>query len=91
LKKIEAILLFQTVMTDTKIKKKKIIERIEKKKKKQLAQELDMRTTTSVAVRYIEFSKVTGLTLYVNNIEVTTRISVRLIDIGKDVVRRVLI
>lgn len=51
-----------------------------------------MRTTTSVAVRYIEFSKVTNrLTVYVNNIEVTTRISVRLIDIGKDVTRRVLI
>jgi len=52
-----------------------------------------MRTTTSVAVRYIEFSKVTNRFeyVYVNNIAVTTRISARLIDIGKDVARRVLI
>lgn len=51
-----------------------------------------MRTTKSVAMRYIEFSKVTtGLTVCVNNIAVSTRISLRLIDIAKDVVRNVLI
>lgn len=52
-----------------------------------------MRTTTSVAVQYIEFSKVTNRFdyVYVNIIAVTTRISARLIDIGKDVARRVLI